>query len=51
MLPGIARHDVGQFATAAATWFTGRAMNWTRPLKKIDAWYAEREKQLDELVD
>ncbi|ATG55849.1 hypothetical protein CFK41_14485 [Brachybacterium ginsengisoli] len=42
---------VGLFAAAAATWFTGQALNQTRPQKKIDAWYAERQKQLDELVD
>lgn len=42
---------VGLLVAAAATWFTGRALNRTRPQKKIDAWYAGREKQLDELVD
>lgn len=42
---------VGLVAAAAATWFTGQAVNQSRPRNKIDAWYAERQKQLDELVD
>jgi len=43
--------SVGLLAAAAATWFTGRALNRTRPQKKIDAWFTERRAQLDELVD
>ncbi len=42
---------VGLLAAAAATWFTGQALNRTRPQKKIDAWYEQRQQQLDELVD
>lgn len=41
---------IGLAIAAVATWFTGQAMNVTRPQKKIDAWYQAREQQLAQLV-
>lgn len=41
---------VGLLAAAAATWFTGIAMNRTAPQRKIDEWAHGRRAQLDELV-
>lgn len=41
----------GLLVAAAGTWFAGNALNKTAPQKKIDAWAAEREQQLRQLVD
>jgi hypothetical protein len=41
---------IGLLGAAAATWFTGIAMNRTAPQRKIDAWAQGRRAQLDELV-
>ncbi|GAB3597652.1 hypothetical protein [Microbacterium tumbae] len=41
---------IGLIIAAAATWFTGDAMNRTRPQGKVDAWARSRREQLDALV-
>lgn len=41
---------IGLILAAAATWFTGVALNRTSPQRKIDAWAEQRRAQLDELV-
>lgn len=43
--------SAGLLASAAATWFTGRAMNVTRPQAKFDEWFQARSAQLSHLVD
>lgn len=42
---------VGLAAAAAATWFTGRALNVNRPQARFDEWYQARAAQLTHLVD
>ncbi|MCH1882547.1 hypothetical protein [Agrococcus sp. ARC_14] len=42
--------SLGLAIAALATWFTGQAMNVSRPQRKIDAWREAREQQLEALV-
>ncbi|MBO9625928.1 MAG: hypothetical protein J7484_06100 [Microbacterium sp.] len=42
---------IGLLGAAAATWFTGIAMNRTAPQRKIDAWLQDRRAQLTHLVE
>jgi hypothetical protein len=42
---------IGLSLAAVATWFTGRAMNVTGPLRKVEEWRVHRELQLAELVE
>lgn len=41
----------GIAAAAVGTWFAGIALNKTAPQKKIDAWAANRQHQLTQLVN
>lgn len=42
---------VGMLAAAAATWFTGQALNGSGPQRKIDEWHQARQQQLHQLVE